>query len=1323
MEFCPNFPHYQKCTGYEKKDSDGLSASSGASRASESNKSRTSGFSLSRLLPGRRRSKSRLSLESDASRSDSGACGSQVSPPHSSGNIACGTSSPQPSLLHQQRQKNSGSLGSPAFESHGDNKSQAFSSLDGISLDQVQHHGEAGATTGAKRKRSEDLIECPVCFQEKSKDKFLEISTCHHRCCTKCLQFYFRIEIMESRPTIACPECSELYHPNDIRTIVQDDALMRKYEDFMLRRVLAMDSDTRWCPAPDCGYAVIATGCAGCPKLQCERPGCGTYFCYHCKQYWHPNQTCDAARAERLPGAVRSASLTYSQESSGAGAAQGGKDVIKSCPRCSALIVKMDDLSCNHMICAVCGANFCWLCLKEMSDLHYLSLSGCTFWGRRPWSRKKKILCQLGTLIGAPVGIPVLAGLAVPAIIIGIPIWIGQKIYFRYKLASKHKRNLATTCGVIVSLLAAPVVAGLIVGLGVPALLVYVYGVVPVSLLSASGSHMERAGVLRDDSDRDSASHRAIAGTSINGSLCSATYSAQHHKDKDGVSLCSRHFDGASVAYSEERADIECEPSVSTTTSASAISANSGKLQRTGSTSCPSSPRLSSRKGSSPAPSTEENASHGGSYRGKKCTRFMDQVSEIEVGHKASGDNRSVGSGNSNSSGGDAGTERTGSAAVGHHVSTVPRSQSAGSPAENGGLKKLPHISSVASSEEEGSAKEGLSKRSKPMTTRASSFDIPSKSLGTIKPSPSLSSTSSLSKASRHSKSSADKSEDNGVGPCSCGGSTGGRRCSGVRVKAESTSTLVDRGAESRRSEMGGGGRRKSDSTGWGLEESSDPQLRHLPPSCCAGSEQALSAVSGGPVSGRRGLLHRCAAGGGSVPGGGATQGDKSGSHIHHLSHLSQPSNLWDISELQAGMLPRLQHTTGCSDMLAVVAGPEGGASCESVFLDKMGGGGAHRLRHHCLQHQPGNKMSSCYLMSASSSGSFSSTDDQSDFIPSNSSLTSVSSRRRGADRPFDTYETLEEDDSIAKSTANNFEEKEGLPATISMSSTAAVSTPALLNAHSSKAALTCVSASEILVECLATDPHSNMACGEEKENKNRPSSKLSLQGYLPSFNDETKQRKKKSPSLATRKCMDPTDAASPESESLLEPPVPEATGNAGSVTRIKLTNQDSSTVRTTISGEVAALFDITTVPSVPSYLPDVEMPCSTERSSICRNGTSLRKQCEDSNTTLPASNAAHAPNDQTVLLPGRSTPEKLPEKVAAHLDRAVSPDTYPGAARAEVSDGLAPVLPVEEMVQVYTSNDHTEAFKFTTESKAQDFSTEQNTSEAQPKKFLNTSL
>lgn len=51
-------------------------------------------------------------------------------------------------------------------------------------------------------------------------------------------------------------------------------------------------------------YAVIASACAACPKLECERTGCGTMFCYHCKSYWHPNQTCDQARDKSFMAAL-----------------------------------------------------------------------------------------------------------------------------------------------------------------------------------------------------------------------------------------------------------------------------------------------------------------------------------------------------------------------------------------------------------------------------------------------------------------------------------------------------------------------------------------------------------------------------------------------------------------------------------------------------------------------------------------------------------------------------------------------------------------------------------------------------------------------------------------------------------------------------------------------------------------------------------------------------------------------------------------------------------------------------------------------------------
>ena len=41
-----------------------------------------------------------------------------------------------------------------------------------------------------------------------------------------------------------------------------DQALLYLYESLMLRRVLAADPDTRWCPAPNCTFAVKIMMCS-----------------------------------------------------------------------------------------------------------------------------------------------------------------------------------------------------------------------------------------------------------------------------------------------------------------------------------------------------------------------------------------------------------------------------------------------------------------------------------------------------------------------------------------------------------------------------------------------------------------------------------------------------------------------------------------------------------------------------------------------------------------------------------------------------------------------------------------------------------------------------------------------------------------------------------------------------------------------------------------------------------------------------------------------------------------------------------------------------
>ncbi|CAF3492011.1 unnamed protein product [Rotaria socialis] len=346
-----------------------------------------------------------------------------------------------------------------------------------------------------------NIETCVLCCQEYPLEEFERLTLCSHSYCRTCLKSYLRLEITEGRVSLNCPhnECPERIHPCDISRILEKHPdIISKYEQFMVRRVLHSITDTRWCPAPDCGFAVIASGYASCPEIQCLRPGCNTSFCYHCKAIWHPNKTCEDAAREKISSKIRSGSfisLTSAQP----------KDEVKQCPRCQASILKMDDGSCNHMTCPICEAEFCWLCGREISDLHYLSPSGCTFWGKKQWSRKKVILWQVATLIGAPVIIALIAGVAVPGVIIGVPVWAGRKIFKKFNKPqySRAKRNLLVALGIIGSVIASPIIAALAIGIGVPILLAYVYGVIPISLCRTGGCGVATRNDLSDGDGRN----------------------------------------------------------------------------------------------------------------------------------------------------------------------------------------------------------------------------------------------------------------------------------------------------------------------------------------------------------------------------------------------------------------------------------------------------------------------------------------------------------------------------------------------------------------------------------------------------------------------------------------------------------------------------------------------------------------------------------------------------------------------------------------------------------------------------------------------------
>lgn len=168
--------------------------------------------------------------------------------------------------------------------------------------------------------------------------------------------------------------------------------------------------------------------------------------------------------------------------------------------------------------------------MKEISDLHYFSPSGCTFWGKKPWSRKKKLLWRLGILVGAPVCIILIAGVAVPAIVIGIPVWAARKLHARLerKPFSRYRKNAIITGGVLLSFLVSPIISAVALAIGIPILLGYVYGVVPLSLCRSSGGCLSSAPSLENIQNQFQAARNA-------------------HFSKDGISIDTTRLGDPSI--------------------------------------------------------------------------------------------------------------------------------------------------------------------------------------------------------------------------------------------------------------------------------------------------------------------------------------------------------------------------------------------------------------------------------------------------------------------------------------------------------------------------------------------------------------------------------------------------------------------------------------------------------------------------------------------------------------------------------------------------------------------------------------------------------
>ena len=125
----------------------------------------------------------------------------------------------------------------------------------------------------------------------------------------------------------------------------------------LLNRAYVDDNDyLKWCPAPNCEYAVECH----VPPSQLDhivptvRCGCGHRFCFGCTLPDH--QPCLCPLVRRWLKKCKDDSETANWISAN----------TKECCRCNSTIEKNG--GCNHMTCRKCAYEFCWICMGPWSE-------------------------------------------------------------------------------------------------------------------------------------------------------------------------------------------------------------------------------------------------------------------------------------------------------------------------------------------------------------------------------------------------------------------------------------------------------------------------------------------------------------------------------------------------------------------------------------------------------------------------------------------------------------------------------------------------------------------------------------------------------------------------------------------------------------------------------------------------------------------------------------------------------------------------------------------------------------------------------------------
>ncbi|XP_005728455.1 ankyrin repeat and IBR domain-containing protein 1-like isoform X2 [Pundamilia nyererei] len=222
----------------------------------------------------------------------------------------------------------------------------------------------------------EGLAMCGICLCSISVFEDPVDMSCGHEFCRACWEGFLNVKIQEGDAhNIFCPayECYQLVPVHVIESVVSRE-MDQRYLQFDIKAFVENNPSIRWCPAARCERAVRLTrpgpgdtDPSSFPLLPSPAVDCGKghLFCWECLGEAHEPCDCQMWRnwlqkvTEMKPEELAGVSEAYEDAANCLWLLTNSKP----CANCKSPIQKNE--GCNHMQCAKCKYDFCWICLEE----------------------------------------------------------------------------------------------------------------------------------------------------------------------------------------------------------------------------------------------------------------------------------------------------------------------------------------------------------------------------------------------------------------------------------------------------------------------------------------------------------------------------------------------------------------------------------------------------------------------------------------------------------------------------------------------------------------------------------------------------------------------------------------------------------------------------------------------------------------------------------------------------------------------------------------------------------------------------------------------